>query len=170
VGNEFEELIRKPIPLPDAYFEREASVAHRFAHGYNLEGKWMADTFKGAHRLGIPTCDWGTIWTDGGIGATASSVARFSDALFGGHILQPATLAEMMTPGPDGSYGLGVFQYDYDGHSWEGHNGSFNGFESQSGYDFTRGLTIVVLTNLTDNGSTAAPIWNRMVSTFDRLP
>ena len=84
--------------------------------------------------------------------------------------LQPATLAEMMTPGPDGSYGLGVFQYDYDGHSWEGHNGSFNGFESQSGYDFTRGLTIVVLTNLTDNGSTAAPVWNRMVYTFDRLP
>jgi D-alanyl-D-alanine carboxypeptidase len=170
VGKEFERLIRTPIPLPDAYFKREGRVAHRFAHGYNLQGKWLVDTFKGAHRLGVPTCDWGTIWTDGGIGATAGAVAKFSDALFGGHILQPATLAAMMTPGPDGSYGLGVFQYNYDGHSWEGHDGSFNGFESQSGYDFTRNLTIVVLTNLTDNGNTAQPIWNRMVYTFDRLP
>jgi CubicO group peptidase (beta-lactamase class C family) len=110
------------------------------------------------------------MWTDGGIAATAGGVARFTDALFGGRILQPATLAMMIAPGPNGSYSLGTYRIDFDGHRWQGNEGYYNGFTTVTMYGFSRKLTIAVLTNLTDSGDPASGIWRRLVAAYDRLP
>ena len=169
VGGEFESLIVGPSGLAgNAFFKRARIAAARIAHGYDLENGKEVDVFEGARRLGVPTSVWGVVWTDGGVAATASGVAQFTDALYGGKILQPDTLATMIQPGPDHSYGLGTYRMQFDGHEWQGHDGYFNGFTSMTMYDFSRKLTITVLTNYTDNGDPATTIWNRIVETYDQ--
>lgn len=168
VGDEFDQFIVNPVGLGgEAFFERSPAPAPRIAHGYNLQKGIRFDTFTGAHLLGVPTSVWGVMWTDGGIAATAGGVARFTDALFGGKILQPATLEMMIQPGPDHSYGLGTYRMRFDGHDWQGNDGYYNGFTAMTMYDFSRHLTITVLTNFTDNNNPASQIWNRLVRVYD---
>ena len=170
VGSEFQSLIVQAVGLEDqAFFERVPAAAPHIAHGYNVEEGQLVDTFVGAEKLGVPTGIWGTVWTDGGIAATASGVAHFTEALFGGKILEPATLATMEQPGPDGSYGLGTYQLQFDGHSWQGNDGFYVGFSAVTMYDATRQLTITVLTNYTDllGRDAAYLIWYRMAAAFD---
>jgi D-alanyl-D-alanine carboxypeptidase len=170
IGEEFERLVARPAGIEgQAIFERLPWDAGRIAHGYSNKHK-LIDTFAGAKLLGVPTGVWGVMWTDGGIAATATGVARFTDALFGGRILQASTLAMMIAPGPDHSYGLGTYRMHFDGHEWQGHDGFYYGFTSVTMYDFTRRLTITVLTNLTDNGDPAFAIWNALAKAYDRLP
>jgi hypothetical protein len=69
----------------EAFFVRDPAVAARIAHGYNLQQEGRVDTFAGG-QLGVPTSVWGGLWTDAGIAATASGVARFTDVLFGGRL------------------------------------------------------------------------------------
>jgi CubicO group peptidase (beta-lactamase class C family) len=64
---------------------REPAVAARFAHGYQttLAGH-TRDVCRGALDLGVDTSVWGTFWGDGGVGATAGGLARFTNASAGG--------------------------------------------------------------------------------------
>jgi D-alanyl-D-alanine carboxypeptidase len=166
----FNQLIADPLNLEhDADFARLASYAPRIAHGYDVQNNKLVDTFVGAHDLGIPTGDWGPVWTDGGIVASGAGVARFTDALYGGRILRPATLAQMLRPGPDKSYGLGTLRMRFNGHTWQGHDGFYSGFTTETYYDFSRRLTITVLTNRTDNNDPAATIWNHLAFAVDAL-
>ena len=170
IAGEFEKSIVAPLALEaDAFYVRAPRAAPRIAHGYNLQQGERFDVFTGADLLGVPTSVWGVMWTDGGIAATAGGVARFTDALFSGHILQPATLAMMIKPGPDGSYGLGTYTMTFDGHQWQGNDGYYNGFTTVTMYDFARRLTITVLANYTDHADPAFYIWYRMATAYDRL-
>jgi D-alanyl-D-alanine carboxypeptidase len=170
IGGEFERLVVRPLRLEgDAVFERVPQAADRIAHGYDNRNK-LTDTFAGARLLGVPTGVWGVMWTDGGLAASATGVARFTDALFGGHVLQPRTLAMMIDPGPEHTYGLGTYHMPFDGHTWQGHDGFYYGFTTMTMYDFTRRLTITVLTNLTDNSDPAYAIWSALTKAVDRLP
>jgi hypothetical protein len=135
---------------------RAPEAAPRFAHGYNLEQGRRVDTFAGADLLGVPTRRLPAAWH------------AFTDTLFGGRILQPSTLA-MMMPGPNGSYGLGTYRMGFDGHHWQGSDGFYNGFTTVTMYDFSRKLTVTVLTNFTDNADPAFPIWYRMAAAYGRL-
>jgi D-alanyl-D-alanine carboxypeptidase len=166
----FNQLIADPLNLEnDADFGRLTKYAPRIAHGYDVQNDKLVDTFVGANDLGVPTGDWGPVWTDGGIVASGAGVARFTDALYGGRILRPATLAQMLRPGPDGSYGLGTLRLRFNGHLWQGHDGFYSGFTTETFYDFSRRLTITVLTNRTDNSDPAATIWNHLASAVDAL-
>ena len=169
VGGEFQRLIVGPSGLTgNAFFQRVPRAAARIAHGYDLENGKEVDVFWGSRFLGVPTSVWGVVWTDGGVVATASGVAQFTDALFGGRILQPDTLATMIQPGPDRSYGLGTYSMPFDGHEWQGNDGYFNGFTSMTMYDFSRKLTITVLTNYTDNRDAADTIWGHIAEAYDQ--
>jgi D-alanyl-D-alanine carboxypeptidase len=172
IAGEFERLIVQPAGIAgEAYFVRDPAAAGRMAHGYNLQRAELVDTFAGADSLGVPTSVWGVMWTDGGLAATASGVAGFTDALFGGRILEPATLAVMIQPGPNGSYGLGTRSIQFDGFDWQGNDGFYDGFTTVTMYDFSRQLTITVLTNYTDNATVdhdaAYAIWYRLVKAYD---
>jgi D-alanyl-D-alanine carboxypeptidase len=166
----FDRLIADPLGLEnDADFARLAGYAPRIAHGYDVEDHRLVDTFAGAHDLGVPTGDWGPVWTDGCIVASGAGVARFTDALYGGKILRSATLAQMLRPGPDGSYGLGTLRLRFDRHTWQGHDGFYSGFTTETFYDFSRRMTITVLTNRTDDTDPAATIWNHLARAVDSL-
>ena len=169
VGGEFQNLIVGPVGLDgNAFIYRVAIAAPRIAHGYDFEDGKPVDVFKGAHLLGVPTSVWGPVWTDGGVVATATGVAQFTDALYGGRILQPATLAAMMQHGPKTTYGLGNYEMWSNGHAWQGNDGYFWGFTSVTMYDFSRKLTVTVLTNFTANWDAAFMIWNRVVEAYDK--
>jgi len=165
----FERLVADPAGLgDDAVFQRRPAAAPLIAHGYTGRFR-LHDTFQGAQKLGIPTGIWGVMWTDGGLAADARGVARFTDALFGGRLLKPATLQMMITPGPNGSYGLGTYHMHFDHHEWQGHDGFYVGFTTLAMYDFSRHVTIVVLTNLTDPSDPAFQIWHALTRAYDAL-
>jgi CubicO group peptidase (beta-lactamase class C family) len=48
----------------------------------------------------------------GAMYSTPSDLARFAEALFGGRLVKPASLAKMLTPGLD-DYGYGLWSYDF---------------------------------------------------------
>jgi D-alanyl-D-alanine carboxypeptidase len=171
VGEEFERLILRPGGLQQTFFERVPHVAAHIAHGYIRTQHGLFDTFTGAHRDGVPTNVWGTIWTDGGIVTTSGDLAAFTNALYGGRILLPATLALMEQPGPDGSYGLGTYHIGFDGHAWQGHDGAYDGFESYTFYDISRQLTVIAVVNLDTTGSgwPVHTLWRNITHTYDHI-
>jgi D-alanyl-D-alanine carboxypeptidase len=93
--------------------------------------------------------------TEGAAGAmvsTAGDLAAFAHALFGGHVLRPATLQEMVVSGPhhprNSNYGLGVeiSRRDYRLTTW-GHGGFTLGFISVLWYLPQHDLVVAVLAN-----------------------
>jgi D-alanyl-D-alanine carboxypeptidase len=169
VGSEFDRLIADPLGLYSSVdYDQLARFAPRIARGYDLQHGRLVDTFVGARDLGVPTSIWGPVWTDGGVVATSDGVAAFTDALMGGRILKPATLALMVKTGPDHEHGLDAETYVFDSHRWRGHSGFYYGFTAESWYDASRRLTITVLTNRTDDADPATVIWNRIAQAYDK--
>jgi D-alanyl-D-alanine carboxypeptidase len=68
-------------------------------------------------------------WTDGALVSTAGDLVGFGAALFGGELLDPATVDEMTTEVSRGSgYGLGVEILEFGGHPAVGHRGGMEGY------------------------------------------
>ena len=168
VGESLGRFIVAPLGLDhDVDIDRLAAFAPRIAHGYDLQKGRLVDTFAEARDLGVPTAVWGPLWTDGGIVATASGVARFTDALFRARVVSSATLAKMLAPTHQKEVVLESRRFG--GRTWRGHSGEYYGYTAESWYDASRHLTITVLTNRTDSGDPATSIWSRLSATFDRL-
>jgi len=51
-------------------------------------------------------------WTAGALVSTARDLVTFSQALFGGDLIGPASLAQMLDFNPTGNYGLGLHKWD----------------------------------------------------------
>jgi len=167
VGDELHRFIVGPLGLAaDVDIDRSASYASRIARGFDLRKGKLVDTFAGARDLGVPTFDWGPVWTAGGIVATAKAVARFTDALLGGSLVSPRSLATMLAPG---GKAVIVESDGYDGRVWRGHGGFYDGFTAEAWYDASRPVTIAVLANRTDDADPATLVWNRLTSAYDRL-
>jgi D-alanyl-D-alanine carboxypeptidase len=104
----------------------------------------LARRVAGGGRL--PNDVWSPLFTDGGVVATAGDVARFFDALLaGGRVLRPATLDLMLAPGPDGSYGLGVYSTRLRGRTVFGHDGTYDVWNTEVLTDRATHTTIAVL-------------------------
>ena len=88
----------------------------------------------------------------GAVVSTAGDLASFGEALFGGRLLRPDTLRQMVTEGPyrmrTAGYGLGVevLRPDYRLTLW-GHGGSTVGFRSVLLYVPGHDLIVAVLAN-----------------------
>jgi len=167
VGAELKRFVTGPLGLADdVEIDGIASYTPRFSRGYDLHRRTLVDTFKYANDLGVPTYDWGPVWTDGGVAATAIGVGRFTDALFGGSLLSAKSLATMLKPGGKNE----ILESDWhDGRLWRGHSGFYDGFTAEAWYDSRRRLSIVVLANRTDDRDPATVVWNRLASAYDRL-
>lgn len=156
-----DEMIAKPLGLTDTAYDDERTIVRRRAKGYDLRNA----TLTNAAALSVSISGGG-----GGIRSTAADMLRWHEALLGGKLLKPASLALMLEPtklkdgrtidvtrkpGRDGKpplgYGLGLNVGSRDGQRLIGHSGEINGFSSLI-YSFPDSrATIVVLAN-TDNG------------------
>lgn len=90
-------------------------------------------------------------YTAGAMASTPAELAAFTLALFGGALLEPATVAAMVTPG-DGfgegaEYGLGVEVISLAGHSAWGHRGGVRGYLAAVFFFPHDGTAVAVITN-----------------------
>jgi len=98
-----------------------------------------------------------TAWTAGGLTASAPDLARWAAALYGGRVLDAASLDDMLDFDRDaafteGGYGLGVAKGYDDRTPAVGHSGGVPGFRAEMWYLTEAHATIVVLAN-TDSAS-----------------
>jgi len=93
----------------------------------------------------------------GAMASTASDLARWSGALYGGEVLEPEMLAQMTTFLKPGLYGLGTDVAVFAGHVAYGHRGGIRGYESSMWYFPESGVSIVLLSNQ-GNWVTDAPM------------
>ncbi len=85
----------------------------------------------------------------GALVSTADDLVAFTEGLFGGQVISPTTLDEMIdgTTEPRSGYGLGIATYPVGTAAVYGHNGRSVGFASSLRHDPLSGVTVVVLAN-----------------------
>jgi CubicO group peptidase (beta-lactamase class C family) len=89
----------------------------------------------------------------GGVAASATDVARWARALYGGDVLGPVAMAAMLDPSRSERYrasvpyGLGVQAVEIDGRRTWGHSGRLLGFRAVVRHLPDEGVTIAVLSN-----------------------
>lgn len=137
------------------------------ASGYTLIGG-KARQFRNADFT-----DMSVPYAAGALRSTAADLARWNAGLFGGKLLKPGSLKEMLAPGRlrngaetqtaiawpggkvfpppagyvPGSYAFGLDRHSQNGRRIIGHDGSIAGFDAVMETYVDEGLTIIVLTN-----------------------
>lgn len=117
--------------------------------------------------------DMSVPYAAGALRSTAEDLVRWNSALFGGKLLKPESLTEMLAPGRlrngaqtqtaiawpggkafspppgyvPGPYAFGLDHHSQDGRRIIGHDGSIAGFDAVMETYVDEGLTIIVLTN-----------------------
>src|SRR5215203_841888 len=122
------ERILKPLRL-DATIPSDAPTLPGVANGY-LKGK---PVIVGGRFTVNPQWEW----AGGGFASTAEDLARWAGALYGGQVLRPGTLEEMLRGAPSGEgqgYGLGTQIYESKWGKAYGHDGEFPGYLSDVRY------------------------------------
>ncbi|HUF06571.1 MAG TPA: serine hydrolase domain-containing protein [Candidatus Binatia bacterium] len=93
---------------------------------------------------------WTTIfWASGAMSASAADLARWGDALYGGAVLRPETLAAMLRVNDHG-YGYGVQRIEVGGVAGHGHTGLLHTDTTLLVHLPGDGLTIAVLAHRSD--------------------
>ncbi|MDQ5984661.1 MAG: D-alanyl-D-alanine carboxypeptidase [Syntrophus sp. SKADARSKE-3] len=113
-----------PFGLTHTYTANGRYIPDPYAHGYAVNGDGTLE-------------DWSEIdesWDlgAGGMMSTVRDLARWMTLLVGGSVVSAESLKEMMTKGPNGSYGLGMAYTT--GLGW-GHGGATSGYRSAVYYD-----------------------------------
>ena len=155
-GQPWYEVVRArvldPLGLTHTFsYPWETPDAQPFSHVWaDLDGNGTVEDFQG---VGLPVEGLFSIAGSGGcLVSTPEDLVRFSERLYGGHLLQPATLAEMQTdylqsPGSGAKYGLGTasFPFPFDLENW-GHDGDLL-YKSLAFYFPTEQISLAVQQN-----------------------
>ena len=108
----------------------------------------------------VPTDALGPVWGDGGIASSALDLARFTEALFGGELVNAPTLAAMTRRtsrfGRRGGYGLGVIITRDRGAVVAGHDGVYFGWTASTAIDDATATTVSAVANLVSPSVPAA--------------
>lgn len=157
----FSEWIFWPLGLTNTYLEVRDD--HNVVRGY-------ADLYGNGRLFDVSHWDRADSdgEADGGIISTATDLARFMEGLFGGKLLAPASLADMMAttrlpgcPNGDCEYGLGLENWQTELGTAYGHNGGSVGFEANTLYfPHNRGVFVIYKNN--GNGSDKS-LMNRLM-------
>lgn len=154
----------------------------RLAHGYEARPDGtLVDAYAAHPPAGVPTDLFGLPFGDGLFAGTAIGAALLLDGLFVRRtVLQPSTLDLMTTPTPQAAaaaervpeaslpgYGMGTFPKQTNGRTWQGHSGTYGGFNVLAMSDPERGQTLAVLTNAIGEKPQAGPIWEALVDVLD---
>jgi D-alanyl-D-alanine carboxypeptidase len=144
-----------PLGLLHTFLQGPQPPPGPAAHGYDASTStsWAATDLSDGTRY-LPFTSLATaLGTAGGLATTADDLLRWAQALYGGHVLVPADLAQMVDVGltrglhPRWPYGLGLQQVTIGGAVTWGHSGLLSGFHAAMRYVPATGLTIAVLIN-----------------------
>jgi CubicO group peptidase (beta-lactamase class C family) len=136
-GQFLRERIFDPAGMTTSRVSSQTELIENLAQGYGADHQgWVKN-----HRR----TDYGLV-SHFGLLSTAEELALFDRALMSGKLVKPETLASMWQPVKlAGSYGLGFFLDEFNGHRIVHHGGS-------TGTEYLKypddGLTVIVLTNL----------------------
>ncbi|HJP69511.1 MAG TPA: serine hydrolase domain-containing protein [Sphingomicrobium sp.] len=171
------------LGMADTAADDASAVVPGRASGYSL-ANGIAGKFSNADftEMSVP-------YAAGALRSTAKDMARWNSALFGGKLLKPESLREMLAPGrlrngaenqtaiawpggkafaPPAGYVPGPYSFGLDHHSEDGrriigHDGSISGFDALMETYPDEYLTIIVLTNT--NGA-AHPLEAKIAKIF----
>ena len=137
------ERLFQPAGMRSSRYCDQRALIPRLARGYD----YTPQGFRPAAFLNLQVP-----FAAGGLCSTALDLVAWSQALYGGRILGPAALAEMLRPGtlPGGlqtRYGLGMALGTMAGHRAYHHGGDIDGFTSYLAYFPDDSLTVTVLLN-----------------------
>jgi len=142
-----------PLGMTDSGYDSNTAIIPRRAAGYTagLAGPLNA----GYIHMSVPHAA-------GALYSTTLDLLKWEQALFGGKVLQPASLQKMTTPFKnDYAFGL-VVHTTKEGRKVVEHNGGIDGFNTHLAYYPESKITVIVLANL--NGQAPAQIGSSLES------
>jgi CubicO group peptidase (beta-lactamase class C family) len=141
-----------PLAMHDTGCDRNSMILPRRASGYT----------PGAHGLeNASYIDMTVPFSAGELYSTTGDLLRWQQGLFGGKVLNPASLTKMTTPVKE-NYGFGLSIETIKGHERISHGGGINGFNTSEAWYPKEKLSIIVLANV--NGNSPSEISNRLAS------
>jgi CubicO group peptidase (beta-lactamase class C family) len=155
------------LGMADTAADDARDVVPERANGYSVIGS-APGKFRNADFT-----DMSVPYAAGALRSTVEDMARWNAGLYGGKLLKPESLKEMLAPGRlrngaedqtaiawpggkafaprrgyvPGSYAFGLQHHSEDGRRIVGHDGSIAGFDALMQTYVADGLTIIVLTN-----------------------
>ena len=147
----------EPLGLDHTFEQIDGSPAGPVAHGYRFDGantKLRPVDLSDGTDMAPFTSVVTAAGAAGSIASTPSDLVHWARALYGGAVLDPASLDAMvgdvaLTAGKDPAipYGLGVQAVDFDGHPTLGHSGRLLGFRAVVRWLPQERIAIAVVTN-----------------------
>lgn len=157
-GESYEKFVTEnifaPLGMKDSGYDSNSAVISHRASGY-MYGK---NGFENAGFIHM-TVPHGA----GALYSTTEDLLKWEQGLFGGKVLQPASLAKMTTPFKNNyAFGLGV--ETVAGHKLISHGGGIEGFNTELDYYPDDKLTVVVLRNANVNGPPPGDIARKLAA------
>jgi D-alanyl-D-alanine carboxypeptidase len=143
-----------PLGLTHTFLTGSEGIFGELAHGhFDLDGDGELDDMASLPRTAIDSSKWAS----GSIVSTAEDVARWANALYGGQVLDPEAMKQMLSfyrpvaeapGGPMASgYGLGVQEFAAGEQRLWGHLGQYPGYMAAMLHVPAHAITVVVLIN-----------------------
>ena len=150
VADVLRERLFQPLALDETFSQCEEPPPAGSARGYLVKPERAIGLDDGTDYR--PTKSAATVACGvGDIVSTPEDLADWAQSVYGGHFLDPESLALMTdydySPYSQETYGLGTRTRVFDGERMFGHTGSLRGFDAAMWYLLDLDLTIVVLTN-----------------------
>jgi CubicO group peptidase (beta-lactamase class C family) len=158
-GKKYDALLRErifdPLGMHDTGLDRDELVLPKRAQGYLVGPKGLEHAV--SESMTIP-------WAAGSLYSTTGDLLLWERALFGGKVLNPASLKAMTSPGK-GNYGFGVGVRTEAGATVISHGGGIEGFNTALASIPEKQVTVVVLSNVSGKapGEIAANIVKAML-------
>ncbi len=138
-GKTYSELLEKeitePLDLTHTYVSEAKAANDHESNAYRFLGVWEE----------VPQKDPSVTLGAGSIASTPEDLNHFVEALFGGKILRPASMEQMLTFRDE--MGLGVHEFSFGEMKSMGHTGSKDGFISYVGFEPEKDLIISFTSN-----------------------
>ena len=159
IAEEIREGILTPLEMNDTFFAEEEEIPGGYVSGYakNINNEFDDTT---EYNLSLA-------WTAGGLVSNTQDLTRFAQGLFGGELLQPDSLAQMLTfvDGGEGyRYGLGVIEIDTGLGAILGHAGDIFGYHSDMWYLPETEVIYTNLQNTQPSSNLIAPILTTLLA------
>ncbi len=171
VSSLYREYFFDPLNLDGTFFPSEESIVGDLVHNWSdRNNDEQVEDF--SDRTG--TAMFSMSWTAGSIVSTAKDIVRWGEALYGGEVINSASINEIKNFTSINyntswtGYSAGTMRFTFEGEEFWGHTGMLTGFRSILAYSKESGISICVLVNQDDFQSvyTIAPLLLKEINSF----